>query len=259
MTRSSESQLCFSARCGAAIRTRLSLSTARQRRSETTAMKPKSFAVALTLVAVFGAHLLTSTLAEEPRQGTTESIPQPTTATMRALAERIANGDQAALDELRDTAKKLYRDIDFNKEKERVVSNLVLMRAAFNVLGEEAGKGNDKAFQALKTCFGTSNLSSFAPDALGIAAAAGHKEALGILLNHDAWGILKSSAVFALRAPAEANIEPAVDFLIAVILNPNDRPLWHGASVGLVGAATKGNQKAKDALEKYADATRSEQ
>lgn len=222
-------------------------------------MKPKSFAVALALVGFFGTHLLTTTLAEEPPQGAPEAIPQPTPAMMRALAERIANGDQAAFEELRDTAKELYRDIDFNKEKDRVLSNLVLMRAAFNVLGEEAGKGDDKAFQALKTCLGTSKLSSFAPDALGLAAAAGHKEALDILVHHDAWGILKSSTVFALRAPAEANIEPAVDFLIAVILNPQDRPLWHGASGGLVGAATKGNQKAKDALKKYAEAIRREQ
>jgi hypothetical protein len=187
-----------------------------------------------------------------PQPTPTTAIHKPTTATMRALAERIANGDQSAFEELRDTATELYRDIDFNKERERVLSNLVLMRAAFNVLGEQAAKGNDKSFQALKTCLGTSNhLSPFAPDALGLAAAAGNTEALEILLHHDRWGIILSSTVFALRPAAENNDERAVDFLIGVIENPSDRPLWHGASEGLAGAAMKGNPKAKAALEKY--------
>jgi predicted Ser/Thr protein kinase len=184
---------------------------------------------------------------------------QPTTATMRALAERIAfNGDPEAFDELRDTAERLYRDIDYNKEKERIRSNAVLMLAAFNVLGEQAAKGNDKAFQALKTCLGISHLSSFAPKALGVAAAAGHTEALEILLHHDRWGIILSSTVFALQPAAENNNERAVGFLIGVIEDPADRPLWAAASEGLLGAAVNGNAKAKAALEKYKAANKAQ-
>lgn len=185
------------------------------------------------------------------------SLAGPTTAAMTALADRIGNGDQGAFDTLRNTAAELYRGIGYEKDKERVMSNLTLMRAAFNVLGGQAAQGNDRAFQALKICLRTDHLRSFAPDALGIAAAAGHQGALDILVNHDAWGILKSSAVFALQAAAEANEERAVDFLVAVILNPADRPLWSGASEGLKGAAAKGNQKAQDALAQYAEANRS--
>ena len=75
---------------------------------------------------------------------------KPTVNTIRTLAERIAKGDLAAFDELCQTAKELYRHIDYGKEEQRVLSNLVLMRAAFNVLGERAANGNPKSKAALK-------------------------------------------------------------------------------------------------------------
>ncbi|MCX6899294.1 MAG: hypothetical protein NT105_11375 [Verrucomicrobia bacterium] len=169
--------------------------------------------------------------------------------TMRTLATRIVEGDPKAFDELLDTAKKLYRDIDYVKERDRLISNLALMHAAYDILGEQAGKGNTKAFEALKQSLGTKPLSSFAPDALGIAAALGHAEALQMLLHHDQHGILKSSAVFALQAPAEKNNTRAIAFLLAVLDNPAERALWYGASQGLVAA--RDNPKVKAALEKY--------
>jgi len=169
--------------------------------------------------------------------------------TMRVLATRIVEGDQKAFDELLDTAKKLYRDIDYLHEGDRLISNLALMRVAYDILGEQAGKGNAKAFEALKRSLGIKPLSSFAPDALGIAAAHGHAEALEMLLNHDQHKILKSTAVFALQAPAKKNNAQAIAFLLAVLDNPADRALWHGTSEGLV--AVKDNPKVKAALEKY--------
>ena len=175
-------------------------------------------------------------------------------AKMRALAKRIANGDPAAFGELSDTAKKLYQDIDFEKERDRAMSNLILMRAAFTELGEQAGQGNTNAFAALKRALGVAELRSFVPNALGIAAADGHAEALAMLLNYKQWGILKSSAMFALCAPAEKNNAQAVDFLSGILANPADRALWQGASQGLAAAATQGNLKAKAALEKHAAA-----
>jgi hypothetical protein len=184
-----------------------------------------------------------------------KSAPAPDpTAKMRALAKRIANGDPAAFDELSGTAKKLYQDIDFEKENDRAMSNLVLMRAAFTELGGQAGQGNTNAFTALKRALGVAELRSFVPNALGIAAAAGHAEALNMLLNYKQWGILKSSAMFALCAPAEKNNAQAVDFLAGILANPADRILWQGASQGLAAAANHGNLKAKTALEKYASA-----
>lgn len=180
------------------------------------------------------------------------ATPQATTPkSMRALAIRISAGDPSAFAELAATAKTLYRDINYEQEKERVLSNLVLMQSAFNELGERAGQGNTNAFAALKLSLGTKPLKSFAPDALGIAAAAGNEQALDMLLNYQQWGILKSSAVFALCEPARSNNEKAVHFLACVMANPKDQALWHGASEGLVGAAVCGNAEAQTALKKY--------
>src|SRR5207247_9043329 len=130
-----------------------------------------------------------------------------------------------------------YRNINYTTQRDRVISNLVLMRAAFDVLGEQAAAGNEKAFAMLKASLGPQHLRSFAPAALGKAAAAGHPEALDILVHHERYGILLSTAVFALQEAAAQNNEKAVDFLVAIIDNPKQRGLWQAASQGLAGAA----------------------
>ena len=103
----------------------------------------------------------------------------PTKEAMRELAQRIDNGDETALDELKKTCDVMYADIhDYQAEHARVMLNLGRMKAAFDVLGVEAGKGNNAAFQALTNSLKLRGLRSFAPDALGLAAAAGNREAL---------------------------------------------------------------------------------
>jgi ankyrin repeat protein len=186
----------------------------------------------------------------------TYSIP-PTKEEMRALAKRIADGDDAAFDELANTSQKLYAEIkDYQKEHARVMVLLFRMHAAFDLLGEEAGKGNEKAFQALKKCLGQkSRFQAFAPDALGIAAAGGNKEALDILIHYEDWGMLESSARFAICVPTAANVEPAVDYFANWLLNlkPYERNsgVVDSATNALGSAAAKGSQKAQAALEKF--------
>jgi hypothetical protein len=176
---------------------------------------------------------------------------------MRAIAQRIADGDETAFDELTKVANDIYGDIkDYQKERARVMLNLFRMKAAFDLLGEEAGKGNDNAFEALKKSLGVGRLSSFAPDALGIAAAAGNKDALDILLQYKQWNILDSTAIFALCVPAKANVEPAVDFFATWLsgLQPYERGggMVMDATNALASAIAKGNKKAQAALEKFA-------
>jgi hypothetical protein len=173
-------------------------------------------------------------------------------AFMRAVAAQIAAGDQSALTRLEEISAELYQDIDYHKEKERLSSNLVLMTAAFDVLGKKAGAGSLAAFEALRQSLGMRHLRSFAPDGLATAAAAGHAEALDILLHYEEHGILLSSAVFALAKPAAKNNEQAVIFLVDTLTNPNHKSLWHGASQGLIAASHAGNPQAKAALAQYA-------
>ncbi|MFA5192764.1 MAG: hypothetical protein WC740_18805 [Verrucomicrobiia bacterium] len=174
---------------------------------------------------------------------------EPAKQAMRDLAARIIGGDPKAFDELHEAAKKLYQGIDYAKEKERLIANLTLMHAAYDLLGEQTGKGNAKAFEALKRSLDVRPLNGFVPDALGIAASLGHAEALQMLLHHDQYKILRTSAVFALRTPAKKNNAQAIAFLLGILDNPSDRGLWNAAVQGLVAA--KDEPKVKTALEKY--------
>jgi hypothetical protein len=204
------------------------------------------------------AQMLRQALQASGQDVPAEAKPGPTKESIRAIAKRIAQGDDAAYDELTEAARELYRGINFQKEPARIRLNLFKMKAAFDVLGEEAGKGNAKAMEALKRCLRDrgSHLGSFAPDALGIAAAAGQEEALDILLHYKEWGILDSTAVFALVAPASANRERAVDFMVSWLSDPQHRGdgMALSASGALEKAAEKGNQEAKVALAKYVEA-----
>jgi hypothetical protein len=195
--------------------------------------------------------------SSKPKAAITESLPAipapdplaTAKQAMHAIAVRVIAGDPKAFDDLHNTANALYQSIDYAKDRERLINNIGLMRAAYTLLGEETGKGNANAFSALKRSLGVRHLDGAATDALGIAAAAGHAEALQMLLHHDQHKILKSSAVFALRASAEKNNAQAIAFLLAVLDNPKERALWYGAATGL--AAAKDNPKVQAALEKY--------
>jgi ankyrin repeat protein len=182
----------------------------------------------------------------------------PSREAMRAMAQRICDGDAGGFDELAAAAEQLR--IGRVKEQAQVRLNADRMDAAFQVLGEEAGKGNDNAFQALKKCLGHNPLKYFTAGPLGVAAAAGHREAVEILVAYKEWGLLETDADFALVAPARANVQPAVDYFAQLLLDPShSKPAWSGvrqsAKEALESAAAQGNQNAKAALEKYAAAS----
>jgi hypothetical protein len=129
-----------------------------------------------------------------------------------------------------------------------MVTNKELMDAAFDVLGDEVGAGNEAAFKAVNLAMKTPSLNSFAPDALGIAAAQGHAESLRMLVHPDGFGLADSQVVWALQKAAAANKPEAIDYLVTILDNPKVAVLWEGAKQGLTLAARQGNEKAKAAL-----------
>jgi len=185
------------------------------------------------------------------------SAPIPSPGEMRAIAMRICAGDSASFDELAKAAEDLYRGMDGQAPQARRTLNATRMTAAFDVLGEATAKGNDDAFQALKKCLTQKDaLKSFAPDALGKSAAAGNGQALDILVNYRQWGMLENTACFALEAAAKANQERAVDVFIALATDPAaSKKQYYGVAwmvkEVLQSAASQGNQKAQEALEKF--------
>jgi ankyrin repeat protein len=193
--------------------------------------------------------------AAAARGVTLAEIAAPSREDMRSIARRICDGDLAALNELDSAAQEMYRNDSKQEARRRL--NYDRMDAAFKMLAEEAGKGNKNAIQTLKTCLDRGDLlKGFAPDALGIAAAAGNEESLTLLLRFRDWNILENTAAFALAAPAKANKEPAVDFFVTLALDPQSvKHQYYGVSWlvkdVLQTSVTNGNPKAKDALDKF--------
>ena len=182
--------------------------------------------------------------SEEQEEGVTQ-------ARMRELGRRAAAGDLKALDELESIHEALYHGINYERERSRVLTNLNLMRAAFDVIGEAAGEGRPEAMRALLAANGRRELHSWTADAFGIAAGMGNREALNVLLEYRKHGMLLSSVVFALKPAARRNDPSAVDFLVQVLEDPKARPLWQGAADGLEEAASAGSQRATDALQRH--------
>ena len=181
---------------------------------------------------------------------------QPTSReAMRNIAQRIAAGEPKAFDELVQATETLYRGIDFQTEHARIMSNLIRMHAAFNMLGEEAGKGNEAAFQALQKSMSAGVLSNFAPDALGMAAAGGNTNALDILVHYQKAGLLESTAIFALAKPVEAGVDPAIDCVGSWLAHLNEDGLSGGMVLSttnaLAAAAAKGSLKAQAVLNQF--------
>jgi hypothetical protein len=175
----------------------------------------------------------------------------PTAASMRSLAQRIGEADPAAFDELQEISESLYRNIDYGKEQDRVMTNLALMSSAFDTLGRSIAAGNEASFDAVRRSLSTRHLRAFASKALGIAAAAGHQESLDMLLNYQESGMLLSSAVSALQPVAARTNELAIQFLVRVLDDPSSKALWYLASQGLRPAAAAGHPEAKTAVQKY--------
>jgi hypothetical protein len=169
---------------------------------------------------------------------------------MMDLGRRAASGDIKAVDEIEEQHRQIYEGVDLKNNRAKAISNLKLMRAAFDIVGTEAAK-NSEAMKALEYANVKQSLRPFTVDAFGLAAAAGNRQALDALLNYKSHGWLLSSTVAAMKYPADKNQTQAIDFLIAVLDNPQDRPLHHMARQGLEGAAANGNGNAKVALAEH--------
>ncbi|MDR2463599.1 MAG: hypothetical protein LBD30_07450 [Verrucomicrobiales bacterium] len=160
---------------------------------------------------------------------------------MQELGRRAADGDLGALDEIHAQYKILYADIDRKNDHQQLSANLKLMHAAFDIIGDAAGD-RPSAFAALQR-------AAREPDFRG--AAADNREALDALLHYEKHGWLLSSVCGALQYPADRGNAEAVNFFIAVLQDPNLRPLRVVASDGLRGAARLGNDRALHALAEH--------
>jgi len=122
------------------------------------------------------------------------------------------------------------------------------IRIAFKVIGEEAGKGNDTAFEALWRATRMDYLKGAAMYALGDAAAMGNEKALEPLLDPKRYLLSNSSTTGALVPAAKIGNVKAIEYLAAVGNDPKKQAEWYLVTEGLKNPAAAGNATAIDAL-----------
>jgi hypothetical protein len=164
------------------------------------------------------------------------------------LASAAAAGDLGALAKLAEWAAtaRIRRQTNQTDQVSQISAEL---RAAFLTIGEEAGRGNETALQALFKASRMKELSGIAVAALGQAAGLGNQQALEPLLAPESYNILRSTAVSALRPAAEAGNPQAIQALANVAFDSKAQPLWYLTAQGLAGAAKAGSPVAIQALE----------
>lgn len=165
------------------------------------------------------------------------------------LGLAICAGDPAAFDKLEALA--IAAHDEFRDSKSR--KGFEKIRPVFDMLGKEAGKGNDFALKALLRGIRSQSLDGFSTTALGDAAGMGNQKALEVLLEPEKYGTLLSSTVGALARAAESGDTRIVDFLTKVISDKKQRALHHMATGGICKAMEKGNEKALQVLTSLLD------
>lgn len=184
-------------------------------------------------------------------------IVYPRAEEMEALGQRAAHGERAAIDELESVASKLFRGLTAAQRREQK-GQLDLARELLLSAFDEIGRSvtlpteDDPAFQSLRYSLEYQQLRSVGAHGLGIAAAAGHRPSLTILLDHRKHGVVCAAAATALKESAVRGIPEAIDYLIALLDDESHRHIWHTAAHALEPVAQQGNPAAKAALEKFA-------
>jgi hypothetical protein len=167
---------------------------------------------------------------------------------MNQLGIRASNGESAALEAIKKVRDQLYLNIDYKNDKERVLSNLKLMTAAFRPIGVAAGDGNERALEVLFSVARLKEMQGFVIKAFGIAAARGNQKALEALLNYEQHGWLLSSVVSAMAEPAAVNNPEAVSFLVKITEEDSANTFWYLYALALEKAAYLGNEAAAKAV-----------
>jgi hypothetical protein len=167
---------------------------------------------------------------------------------MNQLGIRASNGESGTLEEIKKMREQLYLNIDYTNDKERVLSNLKLMNAAFRPIGVAAGDGNERALEALFSLARSKDMQGFVIKAFGIAAARGNNRALEALLNYEQYGWLLTSVVSAMAEPAAVNNPEAVSFLVKINEEDSAHTFWYLYALALEKAAYLGNEAAAKAM-----------
>jgi hypothetical protein len=189
------------------------------------------------------AELTAPAAREQPATTPTSASRSATQEEMKQLGLAAAQGDLAALDKLSELATSAIKAR--TNLQQWVLGDVKL---AFDVLGAEAGNGNEVAFDQLWRATRMDHIQGLAITALGQAAGLGNEKALEPLLDPERYLFHRTSTVGALKPAADAGNPRAIEALAAFANQPNTRASWYMVARGLEKAALTGNGTAIDAL-----------
>lgn len=159
------------------------------------------------------------------------------------LGHSASQGDVAALERLAElSAAAAGTRTNVNQDTHREI------RVAFEILGKEAGNGNEAALQALWRATRMEHLEGMAILGLGQAAGMGNEKALEPLLDPERYLLNQASVTLALKPAAESGNIRAIEALAAVVTDPKNQALWFLVADGLQKPAVAGNATAIDEL-----------
>ncbi|EEF61854.1 RNA polymerase, sigma-24 subunit, ECF subfamily [Pedosphaera parvula Ellin514] len=176
----------------------------------------------------------------------------------RRLAEGVAQGDPTALGKLTELSATLHQEFNakvptLKTDQERGDFSRQLfapLHSAFDILGEEAAKGNENALKAFGRAIQIDYLKGNAISSIGDLTGHGHEGLVDLLIDPKRFNINipLSSTLSALKPAADSGNEKAIEAIAAVAMDGNAQPLWFLAANGLGNAAESGNSTAIDAL-----------
>lgn len=210
-----------------------------------------TFEVSIDSLSQRDRHYLKNRKYHTHKLGGLREVSAPEEHHFSMLQELALDGEPDVLAVLMVLRDKLYKGINYRKDRERVRKNGEIMNMFFTPLGQAAGVGNDRVLEVLIRATEHRPLRGFVAKACGKGAALGSRECLEVLLNHEQYNIFLSSAVFAMGDCAEQNNQDVINFLAKVLSDRSARALWHRASQSLQKSAQSGNETAIKALARY--------
>jgi RNA polymerase sigma factor (sigma-70 family) len=183
----------------------------------------------------------TGTIQEQVQEAA--SPVEPTNETARQLGIAASRGDVSAFDQLIAWATAASK---MDRTNQSVIHKDI--RTAFDVMVDEAAKGNELALEALWRGTHINELQGFGTLALGRAAGLGVERALEPLLTPEKFGIARDTALIALQPAADSGNPKAIEKLVAGVSDPNQRGILQGLGLALRQAALAGNATAIDGL-----------
>jgi hypothetical protein len=167
----------------------------------------------------------------------------------RKLATLICDGDTTAIKALANLSTRTQNRGNNPDAARMRMEQMNNMRDAFKILGDAAGEDNPHAITALVVAAKVPTLRSYAPHALGQAAAKGSEKALEILTQPVKFGLNASSTILALQPAISQENPAAIKALQGMLEKPGNGGLHYMIATALQAAAAQNNQGAVDALE----------